>query len=241
MKCVNIDKMSRETCKILNALLEHNTDLAKTLISAGEPVNVQNAFGLCALHLAVEKNQIELVQLLLRHGANPNLRNEYRDLPIKRVEKENDLPIFLTSITPEVIEELQELGQRTALHIATKNGFSDIASLLLANGALVDIQDVGGCTPLHWAAMRGDVPLIKLLLDNGAAPNKQDLASSAPLHEAVRHRNLEASRHLLERSANPQLLDMFGTSPLDLAISFPALYNLLLRYSETAPANIIRH
>ena len=58
----------------------------------------------------------------------------------------------------------------TPLHSAAASRASDIASLLLENGAAVDARQQGGWTALHAAAMHGDEALVDLLLSRGADP-----------------------------------------------------------------------
>ncbi len=230
-----------QTCHILEALAKNDVEQAKMLIRA-EPVNAQNAFGVCALHLAVKKGLYEVVKLLLMQGADPNIRNEYDEVQSSPLSQEA-LPLFegISSAMKEIIQDLQALAERTALHIAAKNSLVDIAALLIKYGADVDAKDFGGCTALHWAAINGDLPFIKLLLESGAAINVQDLADSTPLHETLRHGQSEALKFLLEKGADPELVDALGMSSLKLAESKPELLHMLLMYASKVPQDVVRH
>ncbi|RCH54100.1 hypothetical protein DJ568_14560 [Mucilaginibacter hurinus] len=54
------------------------------------------------------------------------------------------------------------------LHSAAAGNFTDIAVLLIENGAQVNIKQQAGVTPLHSAAQNGNVDLLILLLEHGA-------------------------------------------------------------------------
>jgi len=236
----NYRTMISDQCEILEALSTQNIELAENLIKVGKPLNTQNALGVCALHLAVEKGLSNIVKLLLERGANPNIRNEYHEIPFELLEEE-DVSYIPSTWIQKIIKDLQDLARITALHIATKNGSLEIATLLIKYGANVDIKDPGGCTPLHWAAIRGHLPFIKLLVENRANVNIQDIAASTPLHEAVRHNHMQTTQYLLEQGGNPLIQDITGASPLTLAKSFPNLQNLLLRYTSVVPIDCARH
>lgn len=230
-----------QPCHILEALANNDIEQAKMLIKA-EPVNAQNAFGVCALHLAVKKGLYEVVNLLLMQGADPNIRNEYDEDSLEPLgHAALPLGVGMPHVLNDMIQDLQALAERTALHIAAKNRFVEIAKLLIKYGADVNAKDFGGCTALHWAAIHGDLPFIKLLLESGAAINIQDLADSTPLHETIRHGQSEALKLLLEKGADPELNDALGMSALMLAQSKPQLLNLLLLYTSKVPENTTRH
>jgi ankyrin repeat protein len=57
------------------------------------------------------------------------------------------------------------------LHSAAAGNYTDIARMLVENGAMVNIKQQAGATPLHSAAQNGNLELIILLLESGAEPN----------------------------------------------------------------------
>lgn len=54
------------------------------------------------------------------------------------------------------------------LHSATAGNYTDIARMLIENGAQVNIKQQMGVTPLHSAAQNGNLQLLILLLEHGA-------------------------------------------------------------------------
>jgi ankyrin repeat protein len=54
------------------------------------------------------------------------------------------------------------------LQSATAGNYTDIARMLVENGAQVNVKQQAGSTPLHSAAQNGNLALLILLLENGA-------------------------------------------------------------------------
>jgi ankyrin repeat protein len=57
------------------------------------------------------------------------------------------------------------------LHSAAAGNYTEIARMLIENGAMVNIKQQAGATPLHSAAQNGNLELIILLLESGAEVN----------------------------------------------------------------------
>lgn len=57
------------------------------------------------------------------------------------------------------------------LHSAATGNYTDIARLLVENGAQVNVVQQAGATPLHSAAQHGNLELLILLLEYGAEVN----------------------------------------------------------------------
>lgn len=98
------------------------------------------------LHVACRAQSLEVVQLLLRHRADPNAH------------------------------EIRPCGGRTALHLAAQKDCPGITAALLKAGASPVALDSRGMTPLHLAAQEGLVDVTRLLLAHGADPLLRDKA-----------------------------------------------------------------
>lgn len=57
------------------------------------------------------------------------------------------------------------------IHSAAANNYTDIARVLIENGANVNVRQQAGATPLHSAAQNGNLELLILLLEHGAEIN----------------------------------------------------------------------
>ena len=54
--------------------------------------------------------------------------------------------------------------ERTALHLASLNGRTDIVKLLVAAGSDFNLQDKRGCTALHFASKQGHLLIVEHLV-----------------------------------------------------------------------------
>ena len=70
------------------------------------------------------------------------------------------------------------------LHHAAGNGLTDIARILLEQGASVDAKAEHNVTPLHSAAFHGHTDTTRLLLERGADPSHPRTNDKTPLDDA---------------------------------------------------------
>jgi uncharacterized protein len=87
----------------------------------------------------------------------------------------------------------------TALHHAAWNRKSDVAKLLLENGANVAAKSANGMTAIMYA---GNAAVAELLLARGAKLEASDDGGTTPLQYAVWHGGLDVVKVLLEHGAN---------------------------------------
>ncbi len=123
------------------------------------------------LVVAVESNQIDIVRLLLNHGADCNCKDW--------TSKNTALDIAEQRGFKDIVQVLQERGAKyssgSSFHLAAKNG--DIVSVeeMLAKGQEINEVDAGkGWTPLHYAVNYGQKHLVEYLIIKGADVNRKD-------------------------------------------------------------------
>jgi ankyrin repeat protein len=103
-------------------LLEHNAD-----------IHIQNAFGETALHVAAAgKVHIDIMQVLLDHGANPNSRDNKNSTPLHLGTVEGSTRLLLQH--GAIIEAEDNMG-KTPLQLALENRREEIATCLKEHGA----------------------------------------------------------------------------------------------------------
>jgi ankyrin repeat protein len=120
------------------------------------------------------------------------------------------IPLLLTStlLSAEVVPV------RPALHWAAENGLTEIAALLIEQGADADETDHFGNTALHLAI--GYPDLMALLLESGANVNAKNAMGNTPLHLAVKDRR--AVQALLAAGGDVNARNGLGKTPLHYAM-----------------------
>lgn len=119
---------------------------------------------------------------------------------------------------------------RIALSIAAETGNSQIAELLLKNGADVNNRQysisgkptrptfqqeaivLSGRTPLHWAIAKKHTDIVKLLLQHGANPNARNSAGRTVLQEACYTNHPESAELLLQSGADINGISLHSVS-----------------------------
>ena len=155
--------------------------------------------GFTSLMYACLYSTIEVVELLLEAGANPNIQ-------IKTSTTVKDMMSGLpgdTLLQPQVksflLANVSLLKQwsiydMTALMFASMVGHLDVVQILLQAKAKPDIQNETGMTALLEAAMMGFSDIVQQLLECGANPNISDRDGRIPLYAAVYYLSLQHIR-----------------------------------------------
>ncbi|MBZ5607072.1 MAG: ankyrin repeat domain-containing protein [Acidobacteriia bacterium] len=130
--------------------------------------------GRTLLHYAAGAGCLELVALLLRHGTNPDIQDNGGHTPLYRAANE-----CASGTGPEVVQALVRAGadvnacsgvmRATALHMAARRGFLEIARTLLDCGAAIDARNSKGDTPLQRAINCRKDAVVQLLVERGSA------------------------------------------------------------------------
>ncbi|CAB0032137.1 unnamed protein product [Trichogramma brassicae] len=186
------------------------------------------------IHLALDDRRIDLAELLLSRGADPNSTNSAGLTPLLHV---------------------------CAMNYADRSGSVDLAKILLELSSdeyqpvQVDARDSMGNTPLHMAFGYSDMRMVELLLRKGADPNLVyryngstllhiiceryfdhglleqlfklcddihkmvlvDVSNNrgeTPLNLVLLDRNEKKAKLLLRRGANPNFVNSEGSTPL---------------------------
>ncbi|CAM9384852.1 unnamed protein product [Ectocarpus fasciculatus] len=106
---------------------------------------------------------------------------------------------------------------RTLLHIACRQGYPAIASLLLSNGANPGATTLRQLTPLHLACHQGHLKVARLVLEAWAPVDDRDEAGATPLHLSAQQGHTDVVRLLLQCGADKDALDQSGWTPVFFA------------------------
>jgi ankyrin repeat protein len=175
--------------------------------------------GTTPLHQAVQRDDLQIVDRLIRSGADARAANRYGVTP---------LYIACMNGHSGIVERLLGAGAdpntampdgETVLMTAARTGNVDVVKTLLARGADVRARERSrGQTALMWAAAENNAGVIKALIDAGADMNERSRGGSfTPYLFAVRAGHIDASRTLIEAGAKVDETLPDGTSALVLA------------------------
>jgi len=118
----------------------------------------------------IAKGNAEKVTKLISQGANVNRKDERGWTPLHVASMQSNAGVIKAilsscSINDHISDVTGDGFSNTALHIASKNGHSDVVALLLQKGANPDKENYAQETPLHI------VDNIRLLLSDAQNSN----------------------------------------------------------------------
>lgn len=219
--------------KMLHAALkDHDVDMVKTLIMHGCDVNRRLESGATPLAYAVIQRHIDLVEVLLQAGADPNQSLHIREPGSSPGEGEGEYPEWTifehivvrmhaqVEVYKEFVDLLLESGRCRINRGANGTAFSyvldkikqprfkdmatDLAKRMVASVRDVDAdRDDRGYTLLHVAAHSPNLWMVDILLDRGADINAIANDGTTPFLLVCRN-NPDFAQKLLERGANPK-------------------------------------
>lgn len=188
----------------------------RVLLANGAQVDAANDLGYTPLMAALDGGHADVVDLLLKSGADVN---------------------------PKVIAriDVKGLGGATALYIATRK--EDLASIrkLLKSGADVNRRSGNGWTPLKSAAQQGNVDIVKALLNAGADPNIADNTNYTPLMNAVSGEHVDIVKLLLKFKADPNVQSGDNSEDEDWEAGRTALMDAALSGNVSIAHELLKH
>ncbi|CAB0044114.1 unnamed protein product [Trichogramma brassicae] len=208
-------------------------DVAEKFLELGHDPNLrEEEAGYSPIHLAIMERQTEVIKLLLKNGADPNLRTYKGSTPLHVICRKD-------KINDGLLEQFFKINDE--LHLALQ----------------VNAGDKWGNTPLHTAMDTGSKKSIELLLRNDADPNVPNKMGLTPLHRFCTKPNPDLNRceiiqkffdisDELNRPVQIDAKDENDRSPLQWAIccrcsSPPAdVWQLLTRMHERIPLTLGR-
>ena len=201
-------------------------------------VGLRDAEGSTPLHLAVKTGRMDMVGLLIDHGAEPDAVQASGNTYVAEKFRPIDLAIWKSSFfmkrdNPKMVGYLLAKGASYSITIAAACGDLERVSVLLKeNPDLANDAQPCGKRPLSSAIEHGHTEIAKLLLEHGADPSLPEgryAPKGAALLAASDRNNLEIAEMLLERGADPNsYIDSCGTCIF--AAKTTEMRNLMYRY-----------
>uniref|UniRef100_A0ABD2XN33 C2H2-type domain-containing protein n=1 Tax=Trichogramma kaykai TaxID=54128 RepID=A0ABD2XN33_9HYME len=133
------------------ACMSGNATAVNVFLSRGVNVNL-DSYKYSALHTAAHYRHEEVVEILLRHGADPNKRDAEKSTPLHALTR---LCLCLCTDGVKFCDKRKPVDK--------------IVQLLIKYGANIEARNSDGNSPLDSAVSRFDVQLVKSLLEHGAS------------------------------------------------------------------------
>jgi ankyrin repeat protein len=180
-----------------------------------------------AVHQACQMSHIDIVKLLVEHGADVNYAVPgMPGTPLQAACLEYPYTIgkqlvkFLIASGADVKKQGGLLG--CALSAAALMNSTELVRLFLDEGAMTDTCDGMGRVPIHFSAERG-IDTFKIILDAGGDIRARDKIHRTALHWAAQHARLQVVELLLPALGSEAVdeTDIDGWTPLCWAARGP--------------------
>ena len=241
---------SNEDNSIFDAIENQNVQTLKKLVAKGFDLNEKNRFGTSPLHLAISKNNLEIVKVLIVNGASPDVfdASSWNFTPLQLAMKMENYEIVKFLVENGANINLCK-GYHHPLKLAIKN--FEIFKFFMKNGAimsdklkgniifiLIDTQreeffkyvflnyihdpnfTSSGCPPIFLAIYKKCEKIVELLIQHGAEIIKSRVGSYSTLAFAATTYNLKIVRLLIENGAMINPEDKDTYLPIQTAVRF---------------------
>ena len=217
----NAQDSSGNTPLHLSILYDHQNSSKEILKCDNLQINLANDDQKTPLHLAVEKGNIDIVDKLLNMRPDHNAVDSSGNTVLHLAAAGGYLDCC-ESILKHNADKINARNndENTPLHLAIKNGNSNIIACLQQYQTGCNLQNSLGDTPLHLAVNDGHLDCFtKLLADTNLKIELTNNTHLTPLHCAAKTGNAEIIAQLLHRGANCNAKDTSGDTPLHLAVT----------------------
>uniref|UniRef100_UPI0020799703 ankyrin repeat domain-containing protein n=1 Tax=Spiroplasma endosymbiont of Lariophagus distinguendus TaxID=2935082 RepID=UPI0020799703 len=212
---MNLDQLHSKYKKdLIDSISDNNLEIVKILANS---VNLNQLIeNETPLHLAIEKENLEIVKTLLDNDADVNMQNKDSKTPLHlAIEKEN----------LEIVKELLNIKEINIENIETneiKN--QEIKEIIISTNRLRGGADEMNLDQLHSKYKKdlidsisdNNLEIVKILANS--VNLNQLIENETPLHLAIEKENLEIVKTLLDNDADVNMQNKDSKTPLHLAI-----------------------
>ncbi|XP_061770086.1 ankyrin repeat domain-containing protein 16 [Nerophis ophidion] len=181
-----------------------HTACVSYLLSRGARVDCLKKADWTPLMMACTRRNLDLIQELIQHSADPLLKNKdgWNAFHIACREGDPGVVSYLLTAAPDVWRT-ESKTRRTPLHTAAMHGCEEVVQILLERcGYTPDAKDSCGVTPFMDAARNGHVSVARLLLTkHQASPTAADTLGAQTVHH-VAVTGQEEALHFLVKELN---------------------------------------
>eukprot|EP01063_Lacrimia_lanifica_P033948 TRINITY_DN6175_c0_g1_i1.p1 TRINITY_DN6175_c0_g1~~TRINITY_DN6175_c0_g1_i1.p1 ORF type:complete len:1884 (+),score=692.51 TRINITY_DN6175_c0_g1_i1:165-5816(+) len=172
---------------VVDALLQHPAC----------PVNAANARGRTALMCAAARGQRECADLLLRAGADSNVKDCFGNTALMYAAQGDCILTFDLLLACALDVNERNDHKASALFYVVANNNTAMLALLLKDARLnVNLAAVQGVTPVMTAAMHGHLDIVKALADRGARVGARTATGKTASDIAAKHGHRSCAEYL---------------------------------------------
>ncbi|CAK1583850.1 unnamed protein product [Parnassius mnemosyne] len=194
-------KLVEVTEKVFSALLlyaiEHDDFRGvKKMLDMGADVNAQNCEGKTALHDAIIKGNITIIEFLLKNGASVHLKTRCGESPLLTAVKQDDAAVIKLLLQCGAhLASVDSKSVTAMMSLAARNGNVQTLESLKLAGADLNLSDELKQTPLHQAVLCNQGDVVHYLLEKGVKREDTDLLGFTALQYAKKlgHSDIVAS------------------------------------------------
>ncbi|OQR96508.1 hypothetical protein ACHHYP_15493 [Achlya hypogyna] len=162
-------------------------------------INAISDNGYTAVAVAAYYGHLDIIRLLVAHGAHLDQVSENAVFPLRIAAQEGH-----SAVVQYLVPLLDDVDRRnchgdTALYMAAQNQHTEIVRCLCAK-ANVNLAMEDGSTSLWRACLDGSVDIVDILLDAGADVNMPSFDGNRPLITAAEKGHLEVVTRLLKET-----------------------------------------
>lgn len=194
-----------------------------------------------ALHVSAENGYLDIVEELLKHGANVNaVASTSQATPVIFAAQGGHIRVLQVLIDSGAHVNAANGYGTNALHAAARAGSLACVEALIAAKANINAANHKGSTALHFSVYGEDpsqspIEITRRLLDAGCVVDAKDSRGNTPFLVCCSTGRLDAIRLLLERGADQTLRNSQGQDAHDIAVFFHH-ENLLPYFGHDTPS-----
>lgn len=206
------------------------------------PWNLTDRLGQGVVHLAAERGNTSLVEMILQScDGDPSvldLQDANGQTPLQRAAWGGSGRTVCSILKYGSQLNVQDRYGNTALHLAADIGSEEVARCLCDHAnvtqarSFIRLKQWGGLTALHCASLSGHDEVARILVEHGAlVDDPVDTSGSTPLHYAAGAGNLAIVQMLISQGADAARKNIMGWTPVHMAAieGHSAVINFLLQ------------
>jgi uncharacterized protein len=173
---------------IVDAARAGDTAQVRAFLERKADVNAPALDGATALHWAVNRDDLNMVDLLLGAGAKVDVANDFGTTPLFLACENGSAAMVDRLLKAGANPNAASPRGEIPLMIASRTGNIDTVRALLDHGASVDAkEETKGQTALMWAIDEQHSDVVKLLMDRGADVHAKSKSGFSPFLFALRN------------------------------------------------------